>query len=59
MIRTKPIEAGDWRTVEGFWNASGTAFFRLPVGVSIKVRTFVAIAKIFTLANGCKWRSLA
>lgn len=38
MLRTKRIEAGDWRTVESFWNANGTAFFRLPVGASIKVR---------------------
>ncbi|MBD1873488.1 hypothetical protein H6F75_08345 [Nodosilinea sp. FACHB-131] len=38
MIRTKRIEAGDWRTVESFWNANGKAFFKLPVGASIKVR---------------------
>lgn len=38
MIRTKRIEAGDWRTVESFWNAKGTGFFRLPIGASIKVR---------------------
>ena len=35
MIRTKLIEAGDWRTVESFLNANGTAFFKLPVGASI------------------------
>jgi hypothetical protein len=38
MIRTKRIEVGDWQTVESFWNASGTAFFKLPVGAVIKVR---------------------
>jgi len=38
MIRTKSVKAGDWRTLESFWNASGTAFFKLPQGASIKVR---------------------
>jgi hypothetical protein len=38
MIRTKKIEAGDWRTVESFFNAKGTGFFKLPTGASIKVR---------------------
>lgn len=38
MIRTKRIEAGGWRTVESFWNAEGTGFFKLPEGASIKVR---------------------
>jgi hypothetical protein len=38
MIRTKTIRSGDWRTVESFWNAKGTAFFRLPAGAKIKVR---------------------
>lgn len=38
MLRTKRIEAGDWRTVESFWNANGTAFFREPVNAEIKVR---------------------
>ena len=38
MIRTKHITSGDWRTVESFWNAKGTAFFRAPVGAKIKVR---------------------
>ncbi|KAM3093834.1 hypothetical protein ACKFKF_28415 [Phormidesmis sp. 146-12] len=32
------IGAGDWRTVESFWNTNGTAFFKLPAGASVKVR---------------------
>src|SRR5690242_5257277 len=38
MIRTKRITSGDWRTVESFWNASGTAFFKSPSNAQIKVR---------------------
>lgn len=38
MIRTKHIVSGDWRTVESFWNARGTAFFKAPNGAQIKVR---------------------
>ena len=38
MIRTKTVRSGDWRTVESFWNANGTAFFRAPNGARIKVR---------------------
>jgi hypothetical protein len=38
MIKTKRITSGGWRTVESFWNASGTAFFRAPAGAQIKVR---------------------
>lgn len=38
MVTTKFIRAGDWRTVESFWNAKGKAFFRLPAGAKIKVR---------------------
>ena len=38
MIRTKHITSGGWRTVESFWNASGTAFFKAPSGAKIKVR---------------------
>ncbi len=38
MIRTKRITSGAWRTVESFWNATGTAFFRAPAGARIKVR---------------------
>jgi hypothetical protein len=38
MIRTKHIRSGTWRTVESFWNAKGTAFFRAPAGTRIKVR---------------------
>ncbi len=35
---TKRIEAGGWRTVESFWNASGTAFFKSPADAKIRVR---------------------
>jgi hypothetical protein len=38
MIRTKFVEADDWRTLERFWTATGTAFFKLPQAASIKVR---------------------
>lgn len=38
MLRTKRIVSGAWRTVEFFWNAQGTAFFRMPEGAQIKVR---------------------
>ena len=38
MIRTKRVTGSDWRTVESFWNAAGTAFFRTPSGAQIKVR---------------------
>lgn len=38
MQQTKRIKAGGWRTVEWFWNGSGTAFFILPTGAQIKVR---------------------
>lgn len=38
MLRIRRVKKGKWRTVESFWNASGTAFFRLPRGARIKVR---------------------
>ena len=38
MLRTKHVKKGDWRTLESFWNAKGTAFFRAPAGAQIKVR---------------------
>lgn len=38
MIRTKQAKGGKWTTLESFWNASATAFFRFPVGATIKVR---------------------
>ena len=38
MVRTKRITSGGWRTVETFWNAAGTAFFKAPAGAQIKVR---------------------
>jgi hypothetical protein len=38
MIRTKRVPAGRTVTVETFWNATGTAFFRGPAGVKIYVK---------------------
>ena len=38
LIREKYVKKGKWRTLEKFWNAKGTAFFRAPAGATIKVR---------------------
>lgn len=38
MVKTKRIKKGKWRTVESFWNAKGTAYFRAPADARIKVR---------------------
>ena len=38
ILKHKYIKAGGWRTVEYFWNAKGTAFFKAPAGAQIKVR---------------------
>ena len=38
FLREKEIKKGKWRTLEKFWNAKGTAFFRAPGGATIKVR---------------------
>jgi hypothetical protein len=38
QFRTKFVRAGDWRTLESFFNASGTGFFLHPAGAQIKVR---------------------
>ena len=38
MIRIKHVTSGDWRTLEWFFNAGGTAFFEQPAGAEIKVR---------------------
>ena len=38
VFREKFVRAGDWRTLETFFNASGTAFFLHPRGAQIKVR---------------------
>jgi hypothetical protein len=61
MIKTKHITSGAWRTVESFWNASGTAFFRLPAGAKIKVRYGYSIfgfdRQVQTL-NGLEYKRL-
>jgi hypothetical protein len=36
--RIRYVRAGDWRTLETFWNVSATGYFRLPAGAQIKVR---------------------
>ena len=62
MLRTKRIEAGDWRTVESFWNAEGTAFFKLPAGASIKVRYgvgFLGINRQRQTLNGSDYKTLS
>jgi hypothetical protein len=35
--RTKTVKAGDWRTLESYWNATGHGYFRGPIGAEIKV----------------------
>lgn len=37
-IQTKFVKKGGWRTLESFWNASGTGFFFNPPQASIRVR---------------------
>jgi hypothetical protein len=37
-LRTKTVKAGDWRTLETFWNVTTTGFFQLPAGAQIKLR---------------------
>jgi hypothetical protein len=38
LIKVKRVPAGKTVTVESFWNATGTAFFRGPAGVKINVK---------------------
>jgi hypothetical protein len=38
VIKTKRLLGGKTETVESFWNATGTAFFRAPAGASINVK---------------------
>jgi hypothetical protein len=61
MIRTKHIRSGKWRTVESFWNASGTAFFRAPAGARIKVRHgvgFLGFNSQTQTLNGSDYKTL-
>jgi len=37
-VRTKVVRAGDWRTLETFWNVTTTGFFQAPAGAEIKIR---------------------
>jgi hypothetical protein len=37
-IRQKSVRAGDWRTLETFWNVTTTGFFQAPAGAQIKIR---------------------
>ncbi len=62
MLHTKYIKAGDWRTIESFWNAVGTAFFRLPAGASIKVRYglgFLGFDRQKQTLNGSDYKELS
>lgn len=38
VVRQKLVRAGDWRTLESFWNTSAEGFFVAPAGAEIKVR---------------------
>lgn len=37
-VRNKAVKAGDWRTLETFWNVTTTAFFQDPPGAEVKIR---------------------
>jgi hypothetical protein len=37
-LRSKTVKAGDWRTLETFWNVTTTAFFQDPPGAELKIR---------------------
>lgn len=38
VLRYKYVSSGKWRTLESFWNATGSGFFKAPSGAQIKVR---------------------
>ena len=38
MITVKNLSGGTTQTVESYWNATGTAFFRAPTGAKINVK---------------------
>lgn len=38
MIRVRQLSSGTTQTVESFWNATATAFFREPAGAKINVK---------------------
>lgn len=37
-VREKFVRAGDWRTLEPFWNVTTTAWFQGPAGAEVKIR---------------------
>ncbi len=37
-VREKFVRAGDWRTLETFWNVTTTAWFQMPAGAEVKIR---------------------
>ncbi len=37
-VQSKFVGAGDWRTLESFWNVTTTAFFVHPAGAEVKIR---------------------
>ena len=38
VTKQKLVKAGDWRTLESFWNASADGLFMAPAGAEIKIR---------------------
>jgi hypothetical protein len=62
VIKTKHVKSSSWRTVESFWNAKGTAFFRAPSGASIKVRYgvgFLGFDRQKQTLNGSDYKKLS
>lgn len=37
-VSEKFVRAGDWRTLETFWNVTTTAWFQQPAGAEVKIR---------------------
>lgn len=48
MLRTKRLTAGRTHTLESFWNATATGYFRGPAGARIKVKYGVGWASVNT-----------
>ncbi len=53
-VKTVSVRKGDWRTLETFFNAKGVAFFRAPVGATIKVRYGVGWLGKDRQVQGCR-----
>ncbi|HAA27448.1 MAG TPA: hypothetical protein DCE56_06875 [Cyanobacteria bacterium UBA8553] len=61
ILRQKSVSPGDWRTLESFWNAKATAFFREPTGAQIKVRyaTFIGYDSQKQTLDGYNYKKLS